>query len=268
MTTSDTATSKLKARGRFRLPDPPEREPDEVTQCDQLFHRGLSAALALHLGNPETTLVAADRWVVPDAVFDKSRGRYPDLLVAFGVDPALYRENNGYIVSEQGKAPDWVLEVASESTGEADVRVKREYYRSLGIGEYWRFDHTPDGRWHGARLAGDRLVDGEYVAIEIGTLADGSLQGYSPALNLHLRWVQGELAFHDPATGQPIATLESERLRADLELSARLAAEAQVIAETSRADSAETECAAERVRADNAEARVRELEERLRNQER
>ena len=229
MTTSDTAASKLKARGRFRLPDIPQREPDEVTQYDQLFHRGLSAALVYHLGAPETTLVAADRWVVPDTMFDKSRGRYPDLLVAFGVDPALYRDNNGYIVSEQGKAPDWVLEVASESTGEADVGVKREYYQSLGIGEYWRFDHSPDGRWHGARLAGDRLVDGEYVAIDIETLADGSLQGYSPALNLHLRWVQGELAFHDPPTGQPIATLESERDGRLREREARVAAEARVL---------------------------------------
>ena len=228
MTTSDTAASKLKARGRFRLPDPPEREPDEVTQYDQLFHQGLSAALVFHLGDPETTLVAADRWVVPDTEFDKSRGRYPDLLVAFGVDPALYRESNGYVVSEQGKAPDWVLEVASESTAEADVGVKREFYEMLGIGEYWRFDHTPDGRWHGTRLAGDRLVDGEYIPVEIEELSDGSLRGYSPALNLHLRWERGELAFHDPATGQSIATFESERARAD-----------------------------------NAEARVRELEERL-----
>ncbi len=242
MTTSDTAASKSKLRGRFRLPDPPEREPDEVTQYDQLFHQGLSAALVFHLGDPETTLVAADRWVVPDAEFDKSRGRYPDLLVAFGVDPALYHENNGYIVSEQGKAPDWVLEVASESTAEADVGVKREFYEMLGIGEYWRFDQTLDGRWHGARLAGDRLVDGEYVPVEIEELSDGSLRGYSPGLNLHLRWEQGELAFHDPATDAPIASFESERERADRERAARLQ---------------------ERDRADRAEARVRELEERL-----
>ena len=243
MTTSDTAASKLKARGRFRLPDPPQREPDEMTQYDRLFKTANSRYLAIHLGNPETTLVEADRWIVPDPSFNKTRARRPDLLVAFGVDPEAYDANNGYVVSEQGKPPDWVLEVASESTGEADVGVKREYYRSLGIGEYWRFDHTPDGRWHGARLGGDRLVDGEYVAIEIETLADSSLQGYSPALNLHLRWVQGELAFHDPATGQPIATFDGERARADAELAARLAAETE---------------------RDAAQARVRELEERLR----
>ena len=242
MTTSETTASKLKTPGRFRLPDPPEREPDEVTQYDQLFHKGLSAALLMYLGNPETTLVAADRWVVPDTQFDKTRGRYPDLLVALGVDLALYRDNNGYIVSEQGKPPDLVLEVASESTAEADVGEKREFYERLGIREYWRFDQTPTGRWHGARLAGDRLVEGRYELLPIDELPDGSLQGYSPALGLYLRWAAGELAFYDPATDTPIASFESER-------SARLAAEA--------------ERNVERARADLAEARVRDLEERL-----
>ena len=256
MTTSDTAASKLKARGRFRLPDPPQREPDEMTQYDRLFKTANSRYLAIHLGNPESTLVEADRWIVPDPGFNKSRARRPDLLVAFGVDPEAYDASNGYIVSEQGKPPDWVLEVASESTADVDVGEKREYYAGLGIPEYWRFDHTPTGEWHGARLAGDRLVDGEYVALDIEVLPDGNLRGYSAALGLYLRWSNGELAFYDPATGQPIATFESERARADAEHTARVAAE-------TRADSADARASAEQFRADNAEARVRELEERL-----
>ena len=189
--------------------------------------------------------------------------RYPDLLVAFGADPADYRETNGYVIAEQDKPPDWVLEIASEGTGQNDVGEKREFYQQLGITEYWRFDQTPDGRWHGARLAGDRLVDGRYVAIEIEELPDGVLQGYSPILNLYLRWVSGELAFHDPATGRPIDSFESERARADRELSARNV-------ERARADRTEAERNAERARAqtaelerDAAQARVRELEERL-----
>ncbi len=265
MTTSDTAASKLKVKGRFRLPDPPEREPDDMTSAEHLSETGLHHHLKQFLGNPDTTIVSGEKYITARRGADM---RYPDLLVAFGVDPALYRETNGYVIAEQGKPPDWVLEIASEGTGHNDVGDKREFYQGLGIPEYWRFDQTPDGRWHGARLAGDRLVDGRYEAVKIAELPDGVLQGYSPALGLYLRWERGELALHDPATGRPIATFESEHERADLELSARLAAEAQVTAETSRADSAETERAAERVRADNAEAKVRELEERLRNQER
>ena len=82
-------------------------------------------------------------------------------------------------------------------------------------------------------------MNGEYIAMDIEVLADRSLQGYSAALDLYLRWVDGELALCDPATDQPIATFEYER---------------------ERADTAEAELAAER-------ARVRELEERLRRRD-
>ena len=154
-----SASSKTpRAPGRFRLPDIPDREPDEVTQFDHIAKTGNAHYLAQHLGHPETTLVEADRWISPDADFDKRRARYPDLMVAFGVDPAAYRASNGYVVEEQGKPPDFVLEVASESTGEHDVGDKRDYYESLSILEYWRFDET--GEHHGTRLAGDLLANG------------------------------------------------------------------------------------------------------------
>ncbi len=253
MTTSNTTTRKSKARGRFRLPDPPEREPDDMTSAEHLSETGLHHHLKQFLGNTETTIVSGEKYVTARRGGDI---RHPDLLVAFGVDPAAYRETNGYVIAEQGKPPDWVLEIVSEGTGHMDVGEKREFYERLGILEYWRFDHTPTGEWHGSRLSGDRLVDGEYVAIEIEEVPGGVLQGYSPALGLFLLWERGELAFHDPATGRPIATFESERARADAELTARVAAE-------TRANNADARATAEQLRADNAEARVRELEERL-----
>ena len=147
---------------RFRLPEPPKREPDEMTSYDHLHKLGNAYLLIEHFGKPDTTLVEADRWIVPSPEFNKARARRPDLLIAFGVSPADYRASNGYIVSEQGKPPDFVLEVASESTAEADVGAKRDYYAELGIPEYWRFDET--GEHHGTRLAGDRLVNGQVPA--------------------------------------------------------------------------------------------------------
>ena len=225
---------------RFRLPDAPEREPDDMTSAEHLSETGLHRDLKLFLGNPENTIVSGEKYVTARPGGEM---RYPDLMVAFGVDPLLYRETNGYVVSQQGKPPDWVLEIASEGTGHIDVGEKREFYEGQGIGEYWRFDQTPDGRWHGARLAGDMLVEGQYEPVEIAELPGGVLQGYSPALDLYLRWAAGILVFHDPATGEPIASLESERARADTEREGRVQAEA---------------------RADTAEARNRELEEELR----
>ena len=223
--------------GRFRLPDIPEREPDEVTQFDELFKTGRSHALAVHLGNPETTLVEADRWIIAEPGTFRDLARYPDLLVAFGVDPSAYEASNGYVISEQGKPPDFVLEVASASTADTDTGAKREDYARMLIPEYWRFDKT--GQHHGTRLAGDRLENGVYLPIDIDELSDDVLQGYSPALGLYLRWERGELGWHDPATGQHIATFDTERVRAD---------------------NAEARADAERDARIQAEERIRELE--------
>ena len=212
---------------RFRLPDIPQRHPDEkMTAYIHLHRLGNAHHLIGHLGNPATTIVGADRWIIAAPGTYGELARYPDLLVAFGVDPELYDASNGYVITEQGKPPDFVLEVASASTAEIDVGAKRGDYAALGIVEYWRFDET--GEHHGARLVGERLVDGEYVPIEIEELPDGSLQGYSAALNLYLRWQDGQLQWIDPATGEHIATFDSERARADAEWEARVAAEARV----------------------------------------
>ena len=199
--------------GRFRLPDIPQREPDEVSQFDHLFKTGRSHALAVHLGNPETTLVEADRWIIVEPGTFRELARYPDLLVAFGVDPVAYEASNGYIISEQGKPPDFVLEVASASTANTDIGAKRDDYARMLIPEYWRFDKT--GQYHGTRLAGERLVNGVYEPIDIEELSEDVLQGYSEALGLYLRWERGELGWYDPATGQHIATFDTERARAD-----------------------------------------------------
>ena len=264
MTTPDTFANTSQVQGRFRLPDPPEREPDDMTSFDRLSANGNAYLLAQHLGSPETTLVAGEHYVSPLPTTDMTGLRYPDLFVAFDVDPAAYAASNGYVISEQGKPPDFVLEVASRRTGRIDVTDKRRDYAALGIGEYWRFDET--GEHHGARVAGERLVDGEYVDIGIEELPDGNLQGYSSALNLNLRWEHGELRFCDPATGRPIATLAEERTRADAEREARTAAEAQANAEREARTAAEAQANVEREARTAAEVRVRELEELLRHQ--
>ena len=69
---------------------------------------------------------------------------YPDLLVAFNADPQAYRNSNAYIIAEQGKPPDFVLEIASAATADNDTGKKRLWYAGLGIPEYWRFDETAD----------------------------------------------------------------------------------------------------------------------------
>ena len=243
----------------FRFPDPPEREPDDLTSFDHLSRTGNVYHLALHLGNPETTLVAGEHYLARIYTARLRGVRYPDLLVAFDVDPEAYRRSNAYVIAEQGKPPDFVLEIASRKTARVDRVDKRAEYAGLGIPEYWRFDET--GRFHGTRLAGDRLVRGRrYRPIEVEDLGGGVLQGYSRALHLYLRWEEGRLGWYDPETGRHIATFEDER-------EARLRAEAEVRLERQARLREQEARRLERDARLRAEARARELEERIRGGE-
>ncbi len=220
-----TAKDSIKRAERFRLADPPPREPDEMTAYDHVYKRGSNRYLAIHFGSPETTLVEYERWIVASPEENRARARRPDLLIAFNVSPRDYRASNGYVVSEQGKPPDFVLEVASQSTADADTGAKRQDYAALGIPEYWRFDET--GEHHGVRLAGDHLQGDSYRPIPINEVEPGILEGYSPALNLVIRWYRGELVWMDPATQRPILTYEDQEARAEEEREARIRAEAR-----------------------------------------
>ncbi len=209
---------------RFRLPDPPERHPDEVTSYRYVHLKGNPHFLAQHFAKPETTIISAELHLV--AARRTRPLRVPDLLIAFDVDPDLYYEQNGYVIADQGKPPDFILEVASPSTARVDTVEKREDYAAFGVREYWRFDHT--GESHGTRLAGDRLVGERYEPIEIVEIAPGVLQGESEALNLWLRWEDGELGWYDPATGEHIPTFDSTQAELAAEREARLASETRV----------------------------------------
>ena len=219
-------TRPTKPKTTAPLPDPPEREPEDMTSFDHLTLSGSVHHLVQHLGNPETTIVAGERYVTREPGVPATERMAPDLLIAFNADPEAYRDDNGYVISAQGKPPDFVMEIASRRTGRRDVVQKRARYAAPGTTEYWRFDET--GEFHGTMLAGDRLVDNQYEPIPIETVEEGVLQGYSTALNLFIRWEHGELGWHDPETGQHIATFAQERARADIEREARMAAEARV----------------------------------------
>ena len=134
------------------------------------------------------------------------------------------------------KPPDFVLEIASPSTGHIDTNEKQDDYAALGITEYWHFDET--GEQHGARLE-----NGGYASIPIAELTTDTLQGRSEVLNLNLRWEQGHLGLYVPATRRHIATFAGER-------AARIRAKAEAHAERSA-----------RLQ---AQARIRELEDAFR----
>ena len=196
-----------------------------MTSYDSLHQYGAAANLIQYLGDPETTIVSAEHYVVPGPAYVAGESRYPDLLVAFDVDPDAYTARNGYVMSEQAKPPDFILEVASRRTASDDLGGKQDYYEGLGVGELWLYDRL--GEFYGFILRGYRLEEGRYRPIAAPEIEPGVFQGYSAALNLNLRAADGYLGWHDPATGEHIPTLWSETARADAAEARAVSAEAR-----------------------------------------
>lgn len=223
--------------GDWQLPDPP-REPDmEQWQTTTAF----DAMLEAHFADRVDVLISGAGYLRNDPR-DDSEIFAPDCVVAFGVDARAIVSRNGYVIQHAGKPPDFVLEVASESTGPRDYTVKRDGYAGYGVREYWRFDHT-GGRFHDAPLAGDVLTGDEYTPIPINRDPDGMLWGHSEVLGLDLCWDDGVLRLRHPLTGAFLPT--------PAELQAEL-------------DEAQERANADRLRAQAAEERAAALEAELR----
>ena len=269
---TETTRRPPKAGRRERytfLPDPPKK-------TDMLQHKFIARAhviLEKRYENDPSTLVSGSGYLrrSPD---ETSGFAVPDCIIAFGVEAdRLNREANGYLISEVGKPPDFVMEMASKTTGARDYTTKRRIYRDAGAGEYWRFDST-GGEYHDAPLAGDILVDGEYRAIEIRAEPDGTFRGYSPALGLYLVWDDGDLRFYDPEIEAFLPSFsesedlreeaererdDAERERDDAERAAAVERAGRIIAESGRSD-AERRAEAERDARTAAEAARAEAE--------
>ena len=197
MSTPNAFTNTPKEPERFRLPDPPERDAAHAAAVfDALHKQGVSQQLLPLVGSADTTLITAGRYVIPHAGVDTSRIPYPHMMIVRDVDVALFEASNAYIISEQGKPPDWVIMLASDSTAEANLGPRRNYFESLAVPEYWLLDDTAE--LHGATLIGNRLVNGRYEPIEIEMLSNGRLQGYSAVLGIILRWTGEYLDYVSP----------------------------------------------------------------------
>ena len=238
-------TSLTKGAGKpERFPDYPPRE--DMQNWLYLYETSVLTSLAIHFADEPNVTVASE---VPVGLSLPVRddARIPDLLLVRDGDRALMEEQRGYAIDRQGKAPDFVLEVASRSTGRADYTDKRADYERYGISEYWRFDPS-GGEYHDAALAGDRLVDGRYEPIAIETLQEAMLRGYSDALGLYVCWEDGRLRFFDPGTESYLRSHDEERAesmatqaRAEEERTGRLAAQSRAAAAEARAAELESE---------------------------
>ena len=184
-------------------------------------------ALKLHFQARSDVYVSANSFVYYEEG-NKSAVVAPDIYVVVGVRK---RQRDNYkIWQESGIAPQFVLEITSETTQKVDQETKPETYRSLGVREYFQYD--PSGDYLNPILQGVRLVNNRYKSIPANNIAFDTLWLYSEVLGLELHLVSGELRFRNPQTGQFLKTYQqseegrlAEQQGRLAEQSARLAAE-------------------------------------------
>ncbi len=211
MTTRLIETPRL--TGDYTFPKPlPKPLPRPHSMQQEPTVTEIRATIRHHFSDRPDVFVSGEGYLCFDTR-DRAGWLVPDCVVAFGVDPRAIFRRNGYVISEVGKPPDFIIEVASSSTGAADYTTKRDRYSEYGAIEYWRFDPT-GGAFHDQPLAGDTLVDGEYQPIPLRYEPDGVIRGHSAVLGLDLCWVNGRLRFYDPASGEYLRNISEAEARA------------------------------------------------------
>ncbi len=176
----------------------------------------------------------------------------PDVFVVFGVPD---KDRPCYKVWEEGRVPDFVLEVASESSAEKDLGSKKDTYEKMGVREYCVFD--PQGHLHTPRLQLFRLEGGVYQRVTGQGDPDGPLTLTSETLGLELRFEDDRLRLWDPATEKYLLEYAEEN-------AGRIAAEQRADQERQRADQAEQQLEAESLARRDLEAQLAALKDKLR----
>jgi Uma2 family endonuclease len=189
----------------------------------------------------------------------------PDVFVVLG---APNRLRSSYMLWREPKAPDFVLEITSQSTRAQDQGTKRECYALLGVQEYFLYDPTPD--YLEPPLQGLCLVGNAYQPLPATTSPEGALVLRSDVLGLELRLEEegGTLscapsAVADAGNGRPLSySLRSPSAHAVAGKTLRLydPTTGQRLLSYQETEQARREAEA---RARATEARVAELEARL-----
>ena len=171
----------------------------------------------------------------------------PDVYVVVGARAYL---RDTYLLWNEPKGPDFVLEVTSASTRRADERRKRDVYAALGVSEYFLYD--PRAEYLTPPLQGWRLQEGRYRPLPAVTvLSNRGVAVASEVLGLELRDEREArmVRLRDRATGEDLPTYEeADRAREEEAAARREEAAARRAAEARNAE---------------LEARIRELESAL-----
>ena len=237
----------------LRLPSSEEEPVSQNTRQMVAITDGFNG-LRLRWRGRRDVFVGADQLIHWDPDYDRRTNTgngpmAPDVYVAFDV---ANRHHSSYVVWEEGKPPDFVLEVVSPSSRRRDKEEKRDAYARMGVPEFFIYD--PEDK-SGPTLTGLELRNGRYEPLPEETFADGVVGVRSNALGLCLcvkptgtEPLDGSLRWYDPARGEFLPTLHESEARAAA--SDARAAESDARAAESEARVAELEALIEKMRRD------------------
>lgn len=189
----------------------------------------------------------------------------PDVFAVMDCDPA---PRDSWIVSHEGRGPQWVLEILVRGNRWKDLKHHVVEYAQLGIPEYFVLDRVK------RRLWGYRLVDPAIGIYQPVVPQQGRYRSEVLGLDLvldgdHVRFYQGTARLLEPAeVAEHLADRlnDEEVLRREAEERAATEAAARAEADAARAE-AEERAASEKASREHAEAELAALRaeiERLR----
>ena len=165
-------------------------------------------------GRPDV-FVGSDQFVYWDEEYDPETKKgnpplAPDVYVVFGV---ANRHRKTYVVWEERKPPDFVLEVVSPSSRRRDEVEKPKLYAQMGVREFFRYD--PEGKLDPA-LAGFELprrgrrtyrpLPTERFAEDVEGIRSNVL-GVCLCVRPEPEPMVGSVVCYDPAAGRFLPTL-------------------------------------------------------------
>ena len=253
----------------LRLPDC-EDEPVPQNTLHDVAVGECAGSLRLHLRGRRDVFVGSDQFVYWDRTYDPKKNPdnpplSPDVCVAIGV---ANRHHSSYVVWEEGKPPDFVLEVASPWSRKQDADEKPGQYAKMGVREFFLYDPEgePESAVSGFELCGGR--GGEYKPLPREQLPEGAVGVRSEVLDLYLctkppgpEPLDGSLSWYDPAAGEFLPQ------RYELAEGKR---RAEARAREARADAkqAEAEASASKAEAEQAKAKIAALKAQIEKMQR
>ena len=273
----------------LRLPSCEDEPVPQNTVQAVAIEEGFGA-LRQHWRGRRDVFVGQDQFLYWDPAYDSRRNKKnppaaPDVYVAFDV---ANRHHRSYVMWEEGKPPDFVLEVVSPSSRRRDMQEKPELYAKIGVPELFLYDPGDEKEQElpgfvpalaGFELRGGR--GGKYRPLPEEELPVGVVGIRSKKLGLCLcvqrsgpEPLDGFLCWYDPAAGRFLPTRHqwadaNDRLTDDnqrlTDTKRRLTDDNQRLANAkqqaeARADAADANAKAANANAKAATARVAELE--------